>query len=192
MSDTVTSTKPYLIRAIHEWAADNGLTPYLAVTVDERTEVPREFVRAGEIVLNVSMTATDRLTLGDDLIRFQARFGGVARQISVPVEQVSAIYARENGQGLAFDVPKPPAVIPEALSASSAADKTDASSEGQSIDPSSKEGAPEDGASTEGPAAGGSSPVRIATVSPSSRDEPPPPAPPSAPQGGRPRLTRVK
>ena len=91
MTDTVSSTKPYLIRAIHEWCADNGLTPYLAVTVDERTEVPREFVRAGEIVLNVSMGATDRLQIGNERLSFQARFGGVARSLSIPIEQVSAI-----------------------------------------------------------------------------------------------------
>lgn len=101
-----TSTKPYLIRAIHEWCTDNGYTPYLAVAVDGRTQVPREFVRSGEIVLNVSAVATSRLVLGNDLITFHARFGGVAREISIPVQNVSAIYARENGHGMAFEVPK--------------------------------------------------------------------------------------
>jgi stringent starvation protein B len=101
-----TSTKPYLIRAIHEWCSDNGLTPYLAVAVDHRTEVPMEYVKAGEIVLNVSLGATNRLALGNELISFQARFGGVAREISVPIDCISAIYARENGHGMAFDVPK--------------------------------------------------------------------------------------
>ena len=104
-----TSTKPYLIRAIYEWCNDNGYTPYLAVAVDERTQVPREHVKAGEIVLNVSPMATNRLALGNDLISFQARFGGVARELSIPVENVSAIYARENGQGMAFPVAAPPA-----------------------------------------------------------------------------------
>jgi len=102
-----TSTKPYLIRAIHEWCTDNGFTPYLAVSVDERTVVPREHVRNGEIVLNVSMLATHRLALGNELIEFQARFGGVPRELSIPVENVSAIYARENGQGMAFEVARP-------------------------------------------------------------------------------------
>jgi len=102
MTDTVSSTKPYLIRAIHEWCADNGLTPYLAVTVDERTEVPREFVRAGEIVLNVSMGATDRLQIGNECISFQARFGGVPRSLRIPVIAVHSIYARETGEGLVF------------------------------------------------------------------------------------------
>jgi stringent starvation protein B len=108
-----TSTKPYLIRAIHEWCTDNGYTPYLAVSIDSRCIVPRDYVKAGEIVLNVSSTATNALSLGNDLIEFQARFGGVAREISVPVECVSAVYARENGHGMAFDVPKPLAITPE-------------------------------------------------------------------------------
>jgi stringent starvation protein B len=104
------STKPYLIRAIHEWCSDNGFTPYIAVAVDGRTVVPREFVRNGEIVLNVSAMATHRLKLGNDLIEFQARFSGSPRELSIPVENVSAIYARENGHGMAFDVPKLAAV----------------------------------------------------------------------------------
>jgi stringent starvation protein B len=114
---TQTSTKPYLIRAIHEWCSDNGFTPYIAVAVDERTVVPREHVRNDEIVLNVSSMATVRLTLGNDLIEFQARFGGVARELSIPVENVTAIYARENGQGMAFEAPKAPAAgVVQALS----------------------------------------------------------------------------
>jgi stringent starvation protein B len=109
-----TSTKPYLIRAIYEWCGDNGLTPYIAVAVDERTRVPREYVKAGEIVLNVSAQATQHLTMGNELIEFHARFGGVARELSIPVDAVSAIYARETGHGMAFDVPKAPAVEPTA------------------------------------------------------------------------------
>ena len=105
------STKPYLIRAIYEWCADNGFTPYIAVAVTERTLVPREYVKNGEIVLNVSSQATHRLSIGNELIEFQARFGGVARDLSIPVENVSAIYARENGHGMAFDVPKALAVV---------------------------------------------------------------------------------
>jgi stringent starvation protein B len=108
-----TSTKPYLIRAIHEWCSDNGYTPYLAVSVDGRCVVPRDYVKAGEIVLNVSVSATNALSMGNELIEFQARFGGVARDISVPIECVSAVYARENGHGMAFDVPKPLALTPE-------------------------------------------------------------------------------
>lgn len=108
------STKPYLLRAIYEWCADNGLTPYIAVAVDHNTIVPSEHVRAGEIVLNISAAATNRLAMGNELIEFQARFAGVARELSIPVANVSAIYARENGHGMAFDVPKPPAVADEA------------------------------------------------------------------------------
>jgi stringent starvation protein B len=105
------STKPYLIRAIHEWCTDNGLTPYLAVTVDERTIVPPGYARNGEIVLNASVAATNQLRLDNDFISFQARFNGRAHDILVPVTNVSAIYARENGHGMAFEVPKSPAVV---------------------------------------------------------------------------------
>ncbi len=98
------STKPYLLRAIWEWCCDNGFTPYIAVQVDARTLVPREFVRDGQIVLNLGPTATNKLQIGNELIEFQARFSGVARELSVPVSQVSAIYARENGAGMAFDI----------------------------------------------------------------------------------------
>ena len=97
------STKPYLIRAIHEWCCDNAFTPYLAVTVDAGTRVPREFVRDGQIVLNVGYDATKNLNIANEGISFQARFGGVAREISVPIRNVSAIYARENGAGMAFE-----------------------------------------------------------------------------------------
>ncbi|HZX31238.1 MAG TPA: ClpXP protease specificity-enhancing factor [Rhodocyclaceae bacterium] len=98
------STKPYLLRAIWEWCCDNGFTPYIAVAVDERTRVPREFVRDGQIVLNVGAEATNKLQMGNDFIEFQARFGGVARELSVPIERVAAIYARENGAGMAFEI----------------------------------------------------------------------------------------
>ena len=96
------STRPYLIRALYEWCTDNGFTPYVAVSVDEGVRVPKEFVKNGEIVLNVSFDATSDLRLGNDFIEFKARFGGVAREILVPVGRVMAIYARENGQGMAF------------------------------------------------------------------------------------------
>lgn len=96
------STKPYLIRAIHEWCTDSGLTPYLSVKVDENTRVPQEFVKNGEIVLNLSYDATHKLTITNDLIQFAARFGGVSRECSVPMTAVAGIFARENGQGLFF------------------------------------------------------------------------------------------
>ncbi|MGN1056444.1 MAG: ClpXP protease specificity-enhancing factor [Comamonas sp.] len=101
---STTSTRPYLIRAIHEWCCDNGLTPYLAVKVDRSVQVPREFVHDGEIVLNVSYDATGSLQLGNEYIEFKARFGGKPRDIMVPVERVQAIYARESGQGMSFPV----------------------------------------------------------------------------------------
>lgn len=97
------ATKPYLIRAIHEWCSDEGFTPYLAVHVDEKTRVPREFVRDGQIVLNVSNDATHQLVLGNEEISFQTRFNGNTYPVIVPVSAVLAIYARENGQGMAFE-----------------------------------------------------------------------------------------
>ena len=96
------STRPYLIRGLYEWCTDNGFTPFIAVLVDERVRVPNEFVKDGEIVLNISFDATSALKLGNDYIEFKGRFGGVARDILVPVDRVLAIYARENGQGMAF------------------------------------------------------------------------------------------
>lgn len=99
-----TSTKPYLLRALYEWCTDNGFTPYIVVAVDAYTRVPMEFVKNGEIVLNISFEATGNLKMDNDLIMFKARFGGVSREIEIPVENVSAIYARENGQGMAFEV----------------------------------------------------------------------------------------
>ncbi len=96
------STRPYLIRGLYEWCTDNGFTPFVAVLVDETVRVPNEFVKDGEIVLNISFDATSALKLGNDYIEFKGRFGGIARDILVPVDRVLAIYARENGQGMAF------------------------------------------------------------------------------------------
>jgi stringent starvation protein B len=136
------STKPYLLRAIWEWCTDNGLTPHIAVAVDGNTRVPREFVRDGQIVLNVGSDATHKLTIGNEFIEFQARFGGVARDLSVPVGRVTAIYARENGAGMAFDLDVDDRLSPpEALA---------------------------------------------------SADEPTPPDQPPRPEGGRPKLQRIK
>jgi stringent starvation protein B len=101
------STRPYLIRALHDWCTDNGFTPYIAVYVDAGVQVPLEYVKNQEIVLNVGFEATTGLKLGNEFIEFKARFGGVARDIVVPVDHVVAIYARENGQGMAFPVPTP-------------------------------------------------------------------------------------
>ena len=97
-----TSTRPYLIRALYEWCTDNGLTPYVAVAVDDSVQVPREYVKNNEIVLNIGFDATSSLTLGNEFIEFKARFAGTAREILVPISHVIAIYARENGQGMAF------------------------------------------------------------------------------------------
>ena len=101
-----TSTRPYLLRALFEWCNDNGLTPHIAVRAGRGVQVPREFVRDGEIVLNISYDATSGLQIGNEYIEFKARFGGKPREIMVPVDNVIAIYARETGQGMAFPPPE--------------------------------------------------------------------------------------
>jgi stringent starvation protein B len=165
-----TSTKPYLLRAIYEWCTDNGYTPYLATSVDGQTRVPREFVKNGEIVLNVSFSATSGLKMENDFIYFSARFGGVSRDIVVPVKNVVAIYARENGQGMAFEVPKPsPATDDVALDfAEIEAPTSPASPPTLSAVPTSAES---------------SEPTEENNID----DDPNPPK-----KGGRPTLTRIK
>ena len=120
------STRPYLLRALHEWCTDSGFTPYVAVLVDETVQVPMEYVKNGEIVLNVGYDATAGMTLGNEYIEFKARFGGVPRDIIIPINRVMAIYARENGQGMSFpmsaasdavQVPKKAAPVRPVLSA---------------------------------------------------------------------------
>lgn len=101
------STKPYLVRAIHEWCSDSNLTPYISVKVDANTRVPLEFVRDGEIVLNVGYDAVHKLTIGNEAIQFNARFNGVSRECSIPMAAVAGIFARENGQGLFFPQESP-------------------------------------------------------------------------------------
>lgn len=121
------STKPYLLRAIHTWCTDNGYTPHIAVAVDAHTRVPMQFVKNGEIVLNISFEATSGLMMDNDIISFNARFGGVSRNISIPVDKVIAIYARENGQGMAFEMPA--AAPATGLSSASAPEKAESHSE---------------------------------------------------------------
>jgi stringent starvation protein B len=104
---SVVSTKPYFLRALYEWCVDQGFTPYVSVQVDAQTLVPRQYVRDGQIVLNLGAEAVQNLHMGNDLITCQARFGGVAQSLSIPVGNVAAIYARENGQGMAFEVGEP-------------------------------------------------------------------------------------
>ncbi|WP_206950949.1 ClpXP protease specificity-enhancing factor [Trinickia acidisoli] len=98
------STKPYLLRALYEWCTDNGYTPHIAVRVDNQTRVPRQFVHNDEIVLNISFEATSQLQMGNEWIEFSARFSGKVHKIEVQIANVLAIYARENGQGMAFPV----------------------------------------------------------------------------------------
>ena len=98
------STKPYLLRALFEWCVANGYTPHIAVKVDAKTQVPQEYVKGGEITLNISPNAVHKLQMGNELVEFSARFGGVARQIALPVANIYALYARETGHGMTFDI----------------------------------------------------------------------------------------
>src|SRR5882762_11075917 len=98
-----TSTKPYLLRAVYEWCVDNGYTPHISVVVDPRTRVPLEYVRNGEIVLNIGPVAASRLQMGNELIECTARFSGAARDLVIPVATVAAIDAGENGRGISFE-----------------------------------------------------------------------------------------
>ena len=99
-----TSTKPYLIRALHEWCTDNGYTPQIVVSVDANTVVPKAHIHDGHITLNIGTLATNALVLGNEYIEFQARFSGVTEHIFVPVSAVAAIYSRETGAGMGFEV----------------------------------------------------------------------------------------
>ena len=105
------STKPYLIRAIFEWCTDSGYTPYLSVKVDAETRVPLEYVKNGEIVLNISPDASHHLNIAEDVVQFSARFNGISRECSIPMPAVIGISARENNQGLFF--PPEPAIAPD-------------------------------------------------------------------------------
>lgn len=106
---TTPSTKPYLIRAVSEWCTDQGFTPYLAVFVDEHVHVPMQYVNENQIVLNISHESTSGLRLENDMISFTARFGGVPHEVFIPIGNVAAIYAKENGEGMGFDL----ALLPE-------------------------------------------------------------------------------
>ena len=156
------STRPYLIRALHDWCTDNGFTPYLAVHVDGSVQVPGEFVKNDEIVLNASFEATSGLQLGNEVITFKARFGGAPREIVVPVDHVIAIYARENGQGMAFPM--------SSLAAPAGPEPLNEVSRGLRLAPA--------------PAPGRDSPAM--------GEEPPPQGPPEGGPGGRPSLKRIK
>jgi stringent starvation protein B len=162
-----TSTRPYLLRALHDWCTDNGFTPYIAVFVDAAVQVPMEYVKNNEIVLNVGFEATSGLQLGNEFVEFKARFGGVGREIRVPVDHVVAIYARENGQGMAFPVP---------------------TADGAHSAPAAEPAAPR------GLRLAGSPPDEGVAPTLKPQETPPlePPPEPAGPGGGRPSLKRVK
>ncbi|HEY9097092.1 MAG TPA: ClpXP protease specificity-enhancing factor [Hydrogenophaga sp.] len=174
------STRPYLIRALHEWCSDNGFSPYLAVKVDGSVQVPMEFVKDGEIVLNVGIEATSGLRLGNDFIEFKARFGGVPRDILVPVDHVVAIYARENGQGMAFPAPQP------SLLAAPLGKQGDGVEQFLAGETSTEESEGKRGVLRSVPVEA----AREAQADEGDADPPPPSTPPK--RGGRPVLKRVK
>lgn len=112
MADTpVKSRRPYLLRAMHEWISDCNQTPHIVVDASiEGVQVPRQYVQNGKIILNVSNSATSALVLGNDIVRFRARFGGATYDVIAPIAAVLGIYARETGQGMIFseaDAPPP-------------------------------------------------------------------------------------
>jgi stringent starvation protein B len=124
----MSSNRPYLLRAVYEWISDNGLTPYLLVDARQPgVRVPAHAVKDGQVVLNVAMRAVAELEMGNEAVRFSARFNGVSQQVHVPVLAVLAIYAQENGQGMMFP---PETVVPAA-----AAETTEASGTGTSPEP---------------------------------------------------------
>ena len=112
-----TSTKPYILRALYEWASDNGYTPYIAVWVDEHTTVPRQYVKNNEIVLNIGQSASHNLNIDNQWLSFSARFAGVAHDVWVPVGNVLSIFARETGQGMGFELEKAPDTVAPVLQA---------------------------------------------------------------------------
>lgn len=126
-----TSTKPYLIRALHQWCTDNEQTPYLVVHVDGSVTVPLEFVKDNEIVLNIGYNATKNLQIDNDWLSFSARFGGVSRDIWVPIGNVLSIFSRETGEGMGFELEpvtgeRPqPAAEPESAATDTAASGKD-------------------------------------------------------------------
>jgi stringent starvation protein B len=171
-----TSTRPYLIRALHDWCTDNGFTPYIAVHVSSGVQVPMEYVKNNEIVLNIGFEATSGLQLGNEYVEFKARFGGVGREIKVPVDHVVAIYARENGQGMAFPVPTESGAKSEAVTEVSAAQPRGLRLASTDTD-------------SQAPAPAPATAAALAPASSTPDDEPPEP---SVPTGGRPALKRIK
>ncbi|WP_345811933.1 ClpXP protease specificity-enhancing factor [Paraburkholderia sp. PREW-6R] len=133
------STKPYLLRALYEWCTDNGYTPHIAVRVDNQTRVPRQFVRDNEIVLNISFEATSQLQMGNEWIEFSARFSGKSHKIEVPISNILAIYARENGQGMAFPVESAGGEAQDSGADAEFADESDTPAAPRAVEPSSAE-----------------------------------------------------
>ena len=161
----LTARRPYLLRAFYEWLVDNQLTPHLVVDISlPGVQVPMEYARDGQIVLNIAQRAVGNLELGNDAVRFNARFGGVPRQVNVPLAAVLAIYARENGAGTMFE-PEPAYDDIDELEILAQADDA----------PENRMSVVESNPSTD-----------------ESADEQPDNDPPTPPRGGRPALRIVK
>lgn len=158
------STKSYLVRAVYDWCVDNSLTPYIVVQVDARTRVPVQHVREGQIVLNIAPYATNKLVIDAEAASFQARFSGVAQNLYVPMAQIVAIYARENGQGMAF---QPGAIAGSGMELGGVVD------EGEQVSPLVSAPEAED-------------------LSESESEPSPEPSPPAAPAGKGGHLRRIK
>lgn len=159
----ISTVRPYLIRALYEWCTDNGYTPHLVVSVDASVRVPREYVKDGEIVLNIGPDATGALRLGNEDIEFKARFSGVVRDIRIPVGRVLAIFARENGQGMGFPV------VEAGEEVADGPEEQRQRPDGPVVQLVTPSVADDDGEGSE-----------------------PPPEPPAAPAGARPSLRRIK
>jgi stringent starvation protein B len=177
------STRPYLLRALHDWCTDNGYTPYVAVHVGPGVQVPMEYVKNNEIVLNIGFEATSSLQLGNEMLEFKARFGGVSREIKVPIDHVVAIYARENGQGMAFPLPTEGSTKPT-IAVAPATPAAVSPVRGLRLAPAKVEADP------------APTPIRAdrsaADQTATEPPEPPQPPEPTTPPPGRPALKRIK
>lgn len=177
--DKLPDTKPYFVRAIHEWCSDHAFTPYIVAIADGYADVPKEFVHDGQITLNISHDATNRLLIGSDSIEFQARFSGVTRNLFIPMANVAAIYARENGVGMAFTLDDDSQEDAEDGATDAASDDAQASaSDAESTEPRQAD------------KSGGGRVISLPNLAKTSDTDPP--KQPDPPPRGRPNLQRVK
>ncbi len=129
------SAKPYLVRALYEWCVDQGFTPFMAVRVDEKTRVPMDYVKDGEIVLNVGPLATHKLTMDNEWVLFNARFNGVTQELAIPFGAVLGIFAKETGYGMGFQPEAKPTLSEVSLEDGADATASAATSESSTVKP---------------------------------------------------------